>query len=242
MFSKLSGLWSTFRDMGIIPPPRSYAGFKVVTPAEVVSTTAQPEDTGAPRPKLSSADQVRIVMIRKMLERAAAEDPAAAESGVPEGGEFAVHTQGVVTDPTGQSEIIRGEVTFRGDVPASLAGAEAREDLASSFEVHLDAPAGDLPEGGTLKLELEFDRQTDRDLGSVDGTRPEGEGQGVRVWSVDAAGGKTLAAVGRVGQGALYVGPADGARHDVMTLPHPPGLSPLGREVGVESRAVDTAI
>ncbi|MFW6062226.1 MAG: hypothetical protein ACOC93_05400 [Planctomycetota bacterium] len=65
--AKLTRLWSEFREAGIIRPPRSYAGLKVITPAELLEAESDPLAVPG---KLSVSDEMRMQLVRNLLQQA----------------------------------------------------------------------------------------------------------------------------------------------------------------------------
>ncbi len=218
MFSKLSGLWGTFREMGVFPPPKSYNGFKVVTPTEVMLPDASSPE-GERSDGLSAADEAAITMVEHMLRRFVTESEASDESA-------RVQADAQLQATTSDGQRARLEAHAELTAQARLEGGRFGPPPGEAMEVFL-SQAGPLPEG-PLQLEIDVEGEP---AGRADG---EPVGRAVSVWSRDEQGEKRLLAMGREGQGAIYVGHQDTPEPQVAGLPDSPpprqadrgGLSP----------------
>lgn len=218
MFAKLSGLWDTFREMGVFPPPKSYNGFKVVTPTEVMLPDASSPE-GERGGGLSAADEAAITMVEHLLRRFVTESEASDESARVE-----ADAQLQATTSDGQRVGLRAHAELTAE--ARTAGGRFGPPPGEAMEVFL-SQAGPLPEG-PLELEIDVDPEP--------ADRPDGEsvGRAVSVWGRDEQGEKRLLAFGREGQGAVYVGHQDTPEPQVASSPdsspaeqaHRSGLSP----------------
>lgn len=226
MFSKLSGLWDTFREMGVFPPPKSYNGFKVVTPTEVmIPDVSSPE--GQERGKLSAAEEASIAMVEHMLRRFVIESKASEESTGPAemaGDESAdVRLQAMMPDGRDAQLQAHAELTPEARMEGGRFRPSAGEAMDSFF-----AETGSLPEQ-TLRLEIDVAgaEETSRDS---DG---EPVGRALSVWGRDEQGQKRLLAWGREGQGAIYVGHEEVAESKAMSPPARGSVSRTGARGGL---------
>jgi hypothetical protein len=182
--------------MGVFPPPKSYHGFKVVTPTEVmIPDMASPESDG--EKELSAADEAAIAMVEHMLRRFVTERDSA-DPAVEEG----------TADATLQATFASGESTELA-VHAELtpdareAGGQFRPSPGEAMEVFL-SQTGPMHDG-PLRMEIDVEPEPP-DAHPADG--PDA-GRAVSVWGRHGQGEKRLLAVGREGQGAFYVGHQD---------------------------------
>ncbi len=74
----VAGLKGDFAEIGIVPPPKKYAGLDVVSQGEI----AQARSDEAPS-RVGSLDRMRIIMVRNILARLASEQ-AGVQTETPE--------------------------------------------------------------------------------------------------------------------------------------------------------------
>ena len=204
MFSKLSGLWDDFRKMGVFPPPRSYGGFKVITPAEVVAPDLTDSDG---EKRLSATDEASIILIQHMLrqfaEKQEASDPAGDVPESPPPSSMVAEATAVLADGS--------LVDLRVRVEAEDASGEAAEPAAvGGLVFHLPVE----PEQFSRR-EYAFRIDLDRQAPAPD----DAEGAAMRIWSRDERGQESPVAFGRSGQGAVYVG------HESLVAASAPGIA-----------------
>jgi hypothetical protein len=213
LFSKLSGLWDTFREMGVFPPPKSYNGFKVVTPTEVMI----PDASSPEGEKLSAADEASIAMVEHMLKRFVRAERAA-DAADEKSAESADATL-QATSPDGQTVEVQAHAQLT--PAAQMEGGQFRPSPGEAMETFF-SQAGPLPRRA---MELEIDVADEPAGDRVDG---ESAGRAVSVWGRDEQGHKRLLAFGREGQGAVYVGHQTPSDVEAAEPAAPPAAKPPG--------------
>ncbi|MFP4053941.1 MAG: hypothetical protein ACLFV7_08775 [Phycisphaerae bacterium] len=224
MFSKLSGLWDDFREMGVFPPPKSYGGFKVITPTDVV--TSDVNDTDGEENQLSAADEASIILIQHMLrqfaEQQEASDPAGDVPESPPPSSMVAEATAVLADGS--------SVDLRVRVDAAEASGEASEPAQVDGVVfHLPVEPGQLSQ-----REYAFRIDLDRQAPGPD----DAEGATMRIWSRDERGVESPVAFGRSGQGAVYERHASLGAASAPGIAHKPDATYRGRLSPYEQAAL----
>jgi hypothetical protein len=248
MYARLSGLWSDFRDSGVVPPPKSYRGIKVLTPTEVMTREqASAGDESTARPGLSPLEEARITLIQHALRRLAEidrgeggayvgsqESPADEDHSV----DVSIPARAVTSD--GQVVDIEMSVRYSGSgVSSGGDGSVAR--MTRPFVAHVDATSEQLG-GGRFSFEIEADdvsRRTDRG-GHIPADAADA---GLRVWATEGGRRTTLEAVGEPRRAAVYVGGASRPESpSVRPVPRYAGGSGRGGGIYVAPRLLDAAV
>jgi hypothetical protein len=81
----VAGLRGDFAEIGIVPPPKKYAGLDVVSQGEIAQAKSDEAST-----RVGSLDRMRIIMVRNILARLANEQ-AGGETEAPEASSTTPH-------------------------------------------------------------------------------------------------------------------------------------------------------
>jgi hypothetical protein len=97
MQALVNGLRGDFAEIGMVPPPRNFAGMSLVTQTELTQADKAPEEAPRPAPAVGTLDKMRIIMVKNILSRMAVQESATAEGPAagqisPAGGTSLEHT------------------------------------------------------------------------------------------------------------------------------------------------------
>ncbi len=248
MYARLSGLWSDFRDSGVVPPPKSYRGIKVLTPTEVMSREQACESGDTPgRGGLSPLEEARITLIQHALRRLAEVDrgqkgayvgSSESSDGQADGIDVSIPVQATTSD--GEEVHIEMAVRYAGSGFA-LDDEGAAAILARPIETRLEATSKELGDG-RFAFEIELGDLSQRREG-VEAIPADPADAGLRVWSAEPGRPRRLEAIGEPRRAALYVGGVSEARSPtVRPVPGSVG-GPRGlRGVYVAPRLFDASV
>jgi hypothetical protein len=75
MQALVTGLRGDFVEMGMVPPPKQFAGISVISSAEIVRTT-QGDEQNATGTKFGALERMQVLMVKNILSRLARQESA----------------------------------------------------------------------------------------------------------------------------------------------------------------------